>query len=212
VNETTIGERTVAGFLEVLASDSPTPGGGAAGGVAGATGAALVGMVARLTAGKKGYEEVHDRMRTLAEQADEVRAEFLDLADRDAHAFDAVMAAFTMPKETDEQKAARSAAIQRGYEHAASVPLECLRKAVEALPMAIEATANGNEQATSDGLSAAASLFCAVLCSAANVQINAVALKDEGTRNSMLDEVASLRSRAEQSLREAQTAFALRTS
>jgi formiminotetrahydrofolate cyclodeaminase len=212
VSETTIGERSVAGFLDVLASDSPTPGGGAAGGVAGATGAALVGMVARLTAGKKGYEEFDDRMRALAEHADEVRAEFLDLADRDAHAFDGVISAFKMPKETDEQKTTRSAAIQRGYEHAASVPLECLRTAVEALPMAIEATANGNEQATSDGLSAAASLFCAVLCAAANVQINAVALKDEGTRNTMLDEVASLRSRAELSLREAQTAFALRTS
>jgi methenyltetrahydrofolate cyclohydrolase len=212
VNETTIGERSVAGFLEVLASDSPTPGGGAVGGVAGATGVALVGMVARLTTGKKGYEEVHDRMRALAERADVARAEFLDLADRDAHAFDGVMASFAMPKETDEQRTARSAAIQRGYEHAASVPLECLRKAVEVLPMAIEATANGNDQATSDGLSAAASLFCAVLCAAANVQINAIALKDEEVRNTMLDEVASLRSRAELSLREAQTAFALRTS
>jgi formiminotetrahydrofolate cyclodeaminase len=212
VSETTIGERSVAAFLEALGSDAPTPGGGAVAGVAGATGAALVSMVARLTVGKNGYEEVEGRMNALAEQADRVRAEFLDLADRDAHAFDGVMAAFKMPKETDEQKAARSAAIQRGYELAAAVPLECLRKAVEAFPMAIEATANGNEQATSDGVSAAASLFCAVLCSAANVQINAVALKDEGTRNAMLDEVASLRSRAELSLREAQTAFALRTS
>jgi formiminotetrahydrofolate cyclodeaminase len=212
VNEMTIAERSVAGFLDVVASDAPTPGGGAVGGVVGAAGAALVGMVARLTAGKKGYEEVDGRMRALAERADEVRAEFLDLADRDAHAFDGVMAAFKMPKETEEQKKERSAAIQRGYEQAASVPLECLRMAAEAMPMAIEATASGNKQAASDGLSAAASLFCAVLCAAANVQINAAALKDEGTRDTMLDEIASLRSRAELSLREAQTAFQLRTS
>jgi methenyltetrahydrofolate cyclohydrolase len=212
VSETTIGERSVAGFLEVLGSDAPTPGGGAVAGVAGATGAALIGMVARLTIGKKGYEEVQERMRSLASRADDLRAEFLDLADRDAHAFDGVMVAFKMPKETDEQKAERSAAIQRGYEQAATVPLACLRSAVEALPMAIEATADGNDQAASDGLSAAASLFCAVLCAAANVQINAMALKDEATRDGMLDEIASLRSRAELSLREAQTAFQLRTS
>jgi formiminotetrahydrofolate cyclodeaminase len=212
VSATSIAEQRVAAFLEALGSDAPTPGGGAVGGVAAATGAALVGMVARLTVGKDGYESVHDRMRVLAEEADVARDGFLELADRDAHAFDGVMAAFKMPKDTDEQKAARSAAIQRGYEQAASVPLECLRKAVEAMPMTIEVTANGNVQAASDGLSAAASMFCGVLCAAANEHINAAALKDESKRNAMLDEIASLRSRAELSLREAQTAFQLRVS
>jgi formiminotetrahydrofolate cyclodeaminase len=169
-------------------------------------------MVARLTIGKEGYGAVDARMRALVEEADAARGVFLDLADRDAHAFDGVMAAFKMPKGTDEQKADRSAAIQRGYEQAASVPLECLRAAAAAMPTAIEATANGNAQAASDGLSAAASFLCAALCAAANVQINAMSLKDEPTRTAMLDEVASLRSRAELSLREAQTAFELRTS
>jgi len=212
VSESTIAEQTVAAFLEVLGSDSPTPGGGAVGAVAAATGASLVGMVSRLTVGKQGYEGVDERMRALAVQADAARVEFLDLADRDAHAFDGVMTAFRMPKETDEQKSARSVAIQKGYREAAQVPLECLRKAVEAMPMAIEATATGNVQAVSDGLSAAASIYCGVLCAAANVHINAAALKDEGERAPMLDEIATLRSRAEQSLMEAQTAFQLRMS
>jgi len=212
VSEATTGERTVRGFLEVLGSDDPTPGGGAVAGVAGATGAALVGMVARLTVGREGYEDVADRMRELAEASDRERDAFLELADRDAHAFDGVMAAFKMPKETDEQKAERSAAIQRGYLDAAAVPLECLRRAVEAMSMTVEVTARGNDRAASDGLSAAASLACAVLCAAANVQINAKALKDEATRSAMLDEVASLRTRADHALKEAQTAFQLRLS
>jgi len=212
VSETTIGERTVRGFLEVLGSADPTPGGGAVAGIAGAVGAALVAMVARLTVGRDGYEAVSDRMRELADAADRERDAFLELADRDAHAFDGVMAAFTMAKDTDEQKAERSAAIQRGYRDAAAVPLECLRRAVDAIAMTIEVTADGNDRAASDGLSAAASMSCAVQCAAANVQINAMALKDEAARSQMLDEVASLRARADHAFREAQTAFQLRLS
>jgi formiminotetrahydrofolate cyclodeaminase len=151
-------------------------------------------------------------MRELIAVADAARGDFLDLADRDATAFDGVMAAFKMPKETDEQKAARSAAIQTGYEQAAAVPLECLRKAVATMPLAVEATADGNAQAASDGVSAAALLLCAAQCAAANVEINAAALKDPAKRGAMLDEVASLRARAERSLEGAQTAFQLRLS
>lgn len=209
---TNTAAQTVGGFLEALASDAPTPGGGAAAGVAGAAGAALIAMVGRLTIGKEAYASVDARMRELIALADTVRADFLDLADRDATAFDGVMAAFKLPKETDGQKAERSAAIQAGYERAAAVPLECLRKAVETMPLAVEATADGNVQAASDGVSASAELLCAALCAAANVEINAAALKDLEKRTAMLDEVASLRSRAEGSLREAQTAFQLRVS
>ena len=212
MSESSIGAETVARFLEVLASDAPTPGGGAVAGVAAAAGASLVAMVARLTAGKDDYEEVNGRMRELIREADAARTAFLDLADRDAHAFDGVMDAFKMPKDTDEQKAARSAAIQTGYQHAAAVPLECLHAAVNTMPLAVEVAASGNVRAASDALSAAAALYCAALCAAANVQINAVALKDEAKRTGMLDEVASLRSRAEGSLGEAQTAFQLRMS
>jgi formiminotetrahydrofolate cyclodeaminase len=209
---TNTAAQTVGGFLEMLASDAPTPGGGAAAGVAGAAGAALISMVGRLTVGKAAYASVDARMRELIAQADAARIDFLDLADRDASAFDGVMAAFKLPKETDEQKVERSAAIQAGYEQAAAVPLECLRTAVGTMPLAVEATADGNPQAASDGVSASAELLCAALCAAANVEINAAALKDQTKRGALLDEVASLRTRAEHSLREAQTAFQLRLS
>lgn len=203
---------TLDRFLEVLASDAPTPGGGAAGAISGAIGAALIAMVGRLTVGKPGFEDVDERMRALIERADAARLAFLDLADRDAHAFDEVMAAFKMPKETDGDKAARSRAIQAGYEHAASVPLEIARAAVELMAVAEDATSSGNPQAASDGVSAAAHLHCAAICAIANVDINAASLKDEALRTVLLDEVAALRARADQSVRESQTAFQLRLS
>ena len=207
-----LGGMTVDGFLDVLGSDAPTPGGGAAGAIAGAAGAALIAMVGRLTVGKPGFEDVDQRMRTLVERADAARFAFLDLADRDAHAFDDVMVAFKMPKGTEDEKAARVAAIQSGYEGAASVPLEIAQAAVDLMPLAEDATAVGNPQAASDGVSGAAHLYCAALCAIANVEINAASLKDEGRRSALLDTVASLRGRADQSVRESQTAFQLRLS
>ncbi len=210
MTEERLGELTVGGFLEVLGSDAPTPGGGAAGAIAAATGAALIAMVGRLTVGKTGFEDVDGRMRAVVDSADTARTTFLELADRDAHAFDGVMVAFKMPKETDEQKADRAAAIQAGYEQAASVPLEIARAAVDLMGVAEDATAMGNPQAASDGLSGAAELYAATLCAIANVEINAASLKDETRRRVLLDEVATLRGRADQSIRESQTAFQLR--
>jgi len=202
-----LGGMTVEGFLEVLGSDAPTPGGGAAGAIAAATGAALVAMVGRLTVGKPGFEDVDDRMRALVDRADAARAELLHLADRDAHAFDEVMAAFKLAKETDEQRESRSAAIQAGYERAAGVPLEIARAAVDLMELAGEATATGNPQAASDALSGAAELYCATLCAAANVEINAASMKDESRRGALLEEIAALRARADRSLREIESAF-----
>jgi methenyltetrahydrofolate cyclohydrolase len=212
VSDERLGSLTVDRFVEVLASDAPTPGGGAAGAIAGAAGAAMIAMVGRLTVDKEGYEDLRDRMVELVATADAARAAFLELADRDAHAFDSVMDAFRMPKETEEERAARSAAIQAGYERAASVPQEVARAAVDLMGLAEDATAMGNPQAASDGLSAAASLYCAVLCAMANVEINAASLKDVSARERMLDELASIRARADQLLKETQTAFQLRLS
>ena len=194
----------------MLASDSPTPGGGAVGAIEGAAAAALIGMVGRLTIGKAGFEDLEQRMKDMVASADAARAEFLVLADRDAHAFDSVMVGFKMPKETDEEKAARSAAIQAGYLAAASVPQEVARKAVDLMELAEDATAMGNPQAASDGLSSAASLYSAALCAIANVEINAASLKDEGIRTEMLEELITLKARADELLEEAQTAFKLR--
>jgi formiminotetrahydrofolate cyclodeaminase len=207
-----IATQTIQAFLDVLGSDSPTPGGGAVGAVAAATGCALISMVANLTVGRKGFEDLDDRMHQLVSHADEARADLLRLADAVAHAFDGVMAAFKMPKEIEEEKATRSAAIQRGYEDAARVPLEIARRAVGLMDLAEDVTALGNPRAASDGVCSASSLYAATLCAVANVEINAAALKDSTVRATLLDEVAGIKSRADQSLKETQTAFQLRLS
>lgn len=208
---TAAGDRTIADWLTALASDSATPGGGAVAGLSGAAGAALLAMTARLTVGREEFADVEGRMRDLIERADEARRRFLELADADAQAFDGVMRAFRMPKETDDQRSVRSAAIQRGYVEAARVPLDVARAAVDLMPLAEDATALGNPQAASDGYSGAVALYAAVRCALANVVINASSLKDEHERRALTDDVTSLRARAEELLEQAETAFNLRT-
>ena len=205
-----IRAQTVEGFLEALASDSPTPGGGAVAAVAGATGAALVAMVCRLTIDKKGYEDAWGRCRAILPEAEDARGAFVELADRDATAFDEVMAAFKLPKETDDEKAARSAAVQRGYETAAAVPLEIAQRAVALMRFAREMTEIGNVHAASDGASAAQMLSAATRCAILNVEINAASLKDESKAAALRTEVDALRERAAELLDAADGAFAAR--
>jgi len=203
-----IGARTIDGFLADLGSDAPTPGGGAVAALAGATGAALIQMVCNLTIGKAGYEEVQERMTAVRDEAGTARAAFLELADRDATAFDGVMAAFKMQKDTDAQKAERSQAIQRGYESAAGVPVECAKQAATLMELAVEVTGNGNANAASDGSSAAQCLSAAVWCATYNVEINAAALKDQAKAQALRDEVSALRANAQALLDAAHVAFA----
>ena len=184
-------------YLEALASDAPTPGGGAVAALAGATGAALISMVCNLTIGRTGYEEAEERMRGVLDEAEASRTALLDLADRDAAAFGAVMAAFTMPKETDAEKAVRSQAIQAGYEAAATVPLEIAKRAAELMELAREVTEIGNASAASDGACAAQALSASVWSATYNIEINAAALKDPTKAQALRDEVSALRAHAE---------------
>jgi glutamate formiminotransferase/formiminotetrahydrofolate cyclodeaminase len=203
------GQR-MADFLEALASADPTPGGGSLAAVAGAAGAALVSMVARLTRGKKGYEEHDARMQSLSLEADRAREELLDLADRDAAAFDQVMAAYRLPKETDEEKAARGAAIQSAMAGAAEVPMTVARRTAALLDVAREVTEVGNANAASDGAAAGAVLFAAARAALANVDINVAAMKDAEHGARLREEAASIRERSETLLRATNEAFASR--
>jgi len=205
-----IAEQTVEAFLRGLASDDPTPGGGAVAALSGATGAALISMVCNLTIGKKGYEEAEERLRGVLEEAEAARTALLDLADRDATAFDGVMAAFKMPKETDAEKAVRSQAIQEGYAAAATVPLEIAKRAAELMELAREATEIGNAAASSDGASAAQVLSASVWAATYNVEINAAALKDHAKAQMLRDEVSALRAHAEALLDATNVAFGAR--
>jgi formiminotetrahydrofolate cyclodeaminase len=207
VNDGGIGTHRIEEFLERLASKSPTPGGGTVAALAGASGAALIAMVANLTIDKQGYEAAWERMRELRASADAARGELLELADRDAMAFDAVMQAFRMPKGTDAEKAARVEAIQMAFTGAAAVPMMIEQRAADLIGSARDAVELGNENAASDGASAAYMLFAAVECAAANVAINAAALKDQGRKEELRSHAASLRDRAREAVAGAVGAF-----
>lgn len=203
----TLQERTLGEWLATLASDAPTPGGGAAAAIAAATGAALIAMTGRLSVGRGGDAELDARMQSLVEEADEAREAFLILAEEDGAAFDAVMAAFRLPKATDEEKAARVMAIQEALDGAAVVPLGVARRAVALMALAEDAAALGNPNAASDGYSGGAMLFAATLAALANVRINAASLKDAARVTALLEEAHDLRSGAEVLLGEIQAAF-----
>jgi len=205
-----IGAQSISEFLEALASERPTPGGGAVAALAGAFGAALLDMVALLTIGKKGYESAWDRMREVSVRAGEARGAFLTLADRDVVAFDQLITAFRLPKDTEEQKADRSRAIQAAYLAAAEVPLEVARAAAGLMEFAPETVELGNANAASDAASAGHQLFAASKCAIHNVEINVAGLKDADRAAALRAEIRALRARAEELLEATDRAFAAR--
>lgn len=205
-------DQRIGSWLEELGSGSPTPGGGAAAGVAAATGAALIAMVGHLTIGKDGFEDLDARMREMVETADAERRAFLALADEDAEAFESVMVSFRLPKETDEEKSSRTLKIQEAYEGAAAVPLQLATRSVQLMELAEDATAMGNPHAASDGYSAGTLLHTAALSAIANVRINASALKDQAKGQGLVDECDALRERADALLQQIEEAFLLRLS
>ncbi len=183
-------------FLDQLASATPAPGGGSAAAHTGAAGAALVAMVARLTIGKKKYESVKDQMWALIEQAETLRAELTAAVDEDAAAFEAVMAAFKLPKDTEEQQAARNAAVQQATFAAAQVPLTVARRAVQVMDLALQAAQLGNLNAISDAGSGVALGRAALTGAGMNVRINLLGLDDQTPGAPLLLELAELEHRA----------------
>ncbi|GAP14149.1 glutamate formiminotransferase [Longilinea arvoryzae] len=166
-------------FIDQLASSTPTPGGGAAAAHTGAAAAALVAMVGRGTLTKKKYEAVKDQMWALVEQAESLRTELAQAVDEDCAAFDAVMAAFKLPKDTPEQQTARAQAVQAATLLAAQVPLKVAGKALDVQKLALQAAADGNLNAITDAGSASALAHAALTCAAYNVRTNLLSLEDE---------------------------------
>ncbi len=183
-------------FLEDLASASPTPGGGSAAAHAAAMGAALVAMVARLTLGRKKYADVADDMQRILEQAETLRADLTCAVDEDAAAFQAVMAAFKLPRETPEEKATRARAIQEATLEAARVPLETARRAVEVMALAERAATLGNVNAITDAASGVAMARAALTAAAYNVRVNLSSLGDEAASAEMRETLTALEARA----------------
>jgi formiminotetrahydrofolate cyclodeaminase len=202
----TAGSR-LSHYLDDLASDAPTPGGGAWAAVSAAAGASLVAMVARLTLKKKGFEQVADRMRAIAEECDDERYALLALADKDADAYQDVMAAYKLPKTTPDEQRVWAVTLQKALERAADIPLEVARRSVYLMSLAEETLTSGNPNAASDALSAATSLHAAALSALANVDINAITFIDKTRQRELSESANALRHRAQSILRDVSEAF-----
>ena len=170
---------TVKGLLDVTAGKDPVPGGGSISALSGAISAALTEMVAGLTIGKKKYAEVEEQMKQLVERVQKIRQQLVLDVDRDSEAYNVVFAAFQMPKETDEEKAARSAQIQEATKIAANVPMEVARRVYSLRSDIEEVVANGNQNAVTDGCVAMMSARNAIIGALFNVRINLTSIKDE---------------------------------
>ncbi|MBR0109116.1 MAG: glutamate formimidoyltransferase [Bacteroidales bacterium] len=188
---------TLKDFAALAASEAPAPGGGSVAAYMGALGAGLATMVANLSSHKRGWDDRWKEFSDIAEKGQALVSELTALVDEDTAAFDAIMNAFGLPKESAEEKAARAAAIQAATLNAASVPLRTMEAALKVLPLALEVARKGLSASASDAGVAALSALAAVRGAALNVRINAAGLKDRASADPLL-------SRAEQIEREAQ--------
>jgi formiminotetrahydrofolate cyclodeaminase len=166
-------------FVEELASASPAPGGGSVSALAGALGAALVSMVANLTIGKEQYASVEEELEEALGKARALQQELVVCVDEDTEAFNQVMAAFKLPKGTDEEKQKRSMAIQEATKQAARLPMRVAECCLEALALTRIMVAKGNPNALSDGGVAALMAFAGLHGAIYNVQINLGSIKDQ---------------------------------
>jgi len=166
-------------FYDEVASASPAPGGGSVAASAGAVAAALAAMVGRLTVGKKQYAAVKDEMSQVRDRADELRADLTRLIDTDKEAFNAVMEAFKLPKESAEQAATRDKAVEDANKEAALVPLEVMKRSLDVLRLAHVVAEKGNENSITDAGVAGLMGQAAVEGARYNVRINLTSVSDQ---------------------------------
>lgn len=169
---------SVSDFAAALASDAPAPGGGSAAAAGGASAAGLLAMVVRLTLGKEKYKSAWADLAPLVDRLDDARAKLLELVDEDTKAFDAVLAARRLPKETGAEKAARQKALDVANVLATTVPMQTAFFAHEALKVAPLVLEKGNPNAASDAWAGALAAWAAVLAALANVRINLPGVSD----------------------------------
>ena len=184
-------------FIEELAAPTPTPGGGSAGAYAGAMGAGLVAMVAGLTIGKKKYANVEAEMQAIRVVAENLRKELTQAVEDDAASFEVLMATFKLPKDTQENKNARNAAIVRATLNAAHVPLHVAEDSVKVMELALKCAKSANVNAISDSMSGFALSRASLTAAGYNVRINISSLSDQAAGERMLKELKTLEKQAD---------------
>ncbi|MDR2168088.1 MAG: cyclodeaminase/cyclohydrolase family protein [Clostridiales bacterium] len=174
-----LGEMMIPEFMGKLAGTEPTPGGGSASALLGLIGVSLVQMVVNLTLGRKKYAEFEGLMNSVMEEAEAQRAALLEAIDQDAWAYNKVSAAYKLPKDTDEEKAARADAIQEALKIATLTPLNILNHCKSSLRLAHDAVGRSNTNAASDLGVAALALKAGMDGAWLNILINLASIKDE---------------------------------
>jgi formiminotetrahydrofolate cyclodeaminase len=187
-----ITQSSIDEFLERLASADPTPGGGSAAAIMGATGAALVSMVCNVSFGKKGYESVESELRAVLAKSETLRRRLAAMVAEDVAAFDGLMAAYKLPKASDDDKAKRADAIQASLRRATEVPLDCARVCGEVIALARRAGEHGYRHVISDAGVGVSAAHAALRSAALNVFINAPALKDRDFAERSIQEIEKL--------------------
>lgn len=185
-------DKKVSNFLDELASNSPTPGGGSVAALAGALGVALISMVGNLTVGKKKYEDVEGDIKKIISSSEKLRYELSQLIEDDVKVFNNFMATYKMPKETEDEKKIRAEKIQESLIKAAKVPLKVAYKCLDILSLSKEVAEKGNINVVSDAgvavLMAEAALESAIL----NVRINLKMIKDEKTKEELSSSIKEI--------------------
>ena len=187
-----IKDKSIQIFLDELASKSATPGGGSVSALMGAQSAALTSMVCNLTIGKPKYAEVETEMQALLQKSEVLRAKLTGLIKADVDVFNRLMAAYGLPKETDEEKATRTEAIQTVLKAATEVPLDCVRACAEAIELSRCAANKGNLGVISDAGAAVLAGYSGLKSAALNVYINTGSLKDRQFAETKLAELETI--------------------
>ena len=187
---------TLKGFADETASESPAPGGGSISAYLGALGAALGTMVANLSAHKRGWDDRWKEFSIWAEKGQAIMKELVGLVDEDTAAFDRIMAAFGLPKGTEDEKAARAAAIEDATLYASQVPLRTMKASFKVFELAKAMAVDGNPNSVSDAGVGALAARSAVLGACLNVKINAVGLKDQDKAKALIAEAEGIAAKA----------------
>jgi len=195
-----LASRELEDFLKELASNSPAPGGGSVAALSGSLGAALLEMVCNLTVGKKKYEEAWGTLASIAGELRVHRRRLLELVDEDTLAFNDVMAAFSMPKDTKEEKARRSSAIQEGYRKAIATPMDTAVSCIKVLELGLKVAEMGNVNSISDAGVGADMAATGLRGALMNITINLGSIKDEEYVKNREEDIRTMNTRTEELL------------
>ena len=195
-------DMTIKEFLAEITSDSPAPGGGSVAALAGAVGAALATMVGNLTLSNAKYSEVQGEVEVLMPHLNSLQAKLVHYVDEDTAAFNQVMAAYRLPKGTDEEKQARSQAIQQALQGAATLPMNVARLCLEVLSLSKQMLTIGNTNAASDAAVAGRMAHAGMWGAIYNVRINLDSIKDQDFVTAMREEVKTVIEKGEGALQD----------